>query len=259
MHSEALFSRMHTHVYSKLDKTTTHLYRTWTASDCTPTCEFFGASAGQTGEQRLGYFRCSAADMLSLKSAMQQVHYKYAHTPSLTHIHTFTHTHTPTHTFTHTHTRHSGTRKQATTHTCARPHAQVHMRTHTFPLFQAHIHLDGYSRCERRGGLSGNVRQKKYTAHRCAQPGRNACAHTKNHTHARTCVLCRSLCLSQCCSFCLSLCCPLCHSLSHSLGLGISVNLSVPLFPPCPRTRVLFYFLCIFFSCFRFLFSNVFL
>eukprot|EP00277_Geminigera_cryophila_P041716 CAMPEP_0173114666 /NCGR_PEP_ID=MMETSP1102-20130122/47829_1 /TAXON_ID=49646 /ORGANISM="Geminigera sp., Strain Caron Lab Isolate" /LENGTH=91 /DNA_ID=CAMNT_0014017131 /DNA_START=165 /DNA_END=436 /DNA_ORIENTATION=- len=42
------------------------------ASDCTPTCEFFGASAGQTGEQRLGYFRCSAADMLSLKSAMQQ-------------------------------------------------------------------------------------------------------------------------------------------------------------------------------------------
>jgi len=183
MHSEALFSRMYTHLYSKLDKTTTHLYRTWTASDCTPTCEFFGASAGQTGEQRLGYFRCSAADLLSLKSAMQQVHYKYGHTPSLTHIHTFTHTHTPTHTFTHTHTRHSGTRKQATTHICARPHAQVHMRTHTFPLFQAHIHLDGYSRCERRGGLSGNVRPKKiHCTPLCTTRQKCMCTYQKSHT-----------------------------------------------------------------------------
>ena len=121
----ALFSRMHTHLYLKLDKTTTHLYRTWTDSDCTPTGEFFGASAGQTvtGEQRLEYFRCSTADMLSLKSAMQQVRYKYAHTPSLSHTHTLTHTHTPKHTLTHTRTRHSGTRTQTTTHTCGRPHA----------------------------------------------------------------------------------------------------------------------------------------
>jgi len=160
---------------------------------------------------------CNATGTLQIRS----------HTLSLTHTHTHAHAHAQTHIDAHTHTPQWNTNTNNYTHMWA----PTCISTHIFPFFQAHIYLDGYSRCDKRGGLSGNVRPKKiHCTPLCTT--RQKCMRIYKKSHTSTNIR------------------PFSFSLSLAVLFFLSLSLlsSLPLSFPCFGSRDLCQSICSFLS-----------